>query len=306
MKSSNAVVLRPGTWPAFVASLLMVSGLLVACDAMNPVENVTFENPIDPGADPGIFVVPDTRITGGPGNDDTVYSNEVTFTWDANEDERAMLFQVRITGVGWPDTWSDWDGERSLFLGNLDETDYTFEVRSGLDPGSGDPKHQDDTPASVSFNVDAMQGPALRMTPTYQVQDINNTFSVDIVAEDISDLTMAQIRIIFNSNLLQYDNYTYGSFLSSNGGDPLGWPNPEVDQNAGFVEISFGITKLIAGASSPGVSGTGVILTVHFRAINSGAANIDFRFADTLLRNYLNDPILISTSDLRGALVIIR
>lgn len=301
MKSSNAVVLRPGTWPAFVASLLMVSGLLVACDAMNPVENVTFENPIDPGADPGIFVQPDTRITGGPGDGSTINTNEVTFTWDANDDERAMLFQVRITGVGWPDTWSDWGGERSLFLGNLDETDYTFEVRSGLDPGSGDPKHQDETPESRTFTVDAMQGPALRMTPTYQVQDINNAFSVNIVAEDISDLTMAQIRIIFNSNLLQYDNYTYGALLTSNGGNPMQF-DPDIDQNAGFVEFSFGI----AGGSPLGVSGTGVILTVHFRAINSGAANIDFRFADTLLRNYLNDPILISTLDLRGALVIIR
>ncbi len=301
MKSSTTAALRPGPWPAFVASLLMVSGLLFACDAMNPVEEITFKNPVDPGADPGIFVVPDTRITGGPGNDDTVFSNEVTFTWDAGDDERAMLFQIRITGVGWPDTWSDWGGERSLFLGNLDETNYIFEVRCGLDPGSGDPEHQDDTPASVSFNVDAMQGPALRMTPTRQVLDINNTFSVDIVAEDVSDLTMAQIRITFDSNLLQYDNYSYGSLLTSNGGNPMQF-DPDIDQNAGFVEFSFGI----AGGSPLGVSGTGVILTINFRATNSGAANIGFRFADTLLRNSLNAPIPISTSDLRGALVIIR
>ncbi len=301
MKLSNAVVLRPGSWPAFVASLLMVSGLLVTCDAMNPVEDINFENPVDPGADPGIFVQPDTRITGGPGDGSTINTNEVTFTWDANDDERAMLFQVRITGVGWPDTWCDWGGERSLFIGNLDETDYTFEVRSGLDSDSGIPDYPDETPESRTFTVDAMQGPALRMTPTYQVQDINNTFSVDIVAEDVTDLTMIQIQIIFDPNLLQYaDNYAFAPFLTSNGGSILNF-NPEVDQGAGIVEFNFGI----AGASPPGVSGTGVILTVHFRATNSGTASIGFRFANTHLRNHLNNGIPISTSDLRGALVII-
>ncbi len=297
MKPSTNVVSRLGHWSAFIASFLLVTGLLAACEAIQAPEDIIFDNPVDPGGD--VFVPPTTTITSGPADGSTVNTDLVTFTWDGNAN--ATLFQVRITGIGWPGTWGQWGPQRSFALGNLDEMDYTFEVRSGYPTDSGDPVFIDDTPESVTFTVDAMQGPALRMTPTRQQQSINATFPIDIVAEDVTDLTMTQIRIAFDSNLLQYaDNYTFGSFLTSNGGDVLQF-TPYVDQGAGIMEFNFGI----AGASPPGVSGTGVILTVYFRAINSGTANIGFRFADTFLRNHLNSGIPISTSDLRGALVII-
>lgn len=298
MKPSNTVVLRQGHWPAFVATLLLFTGVLAACDAMNPVEEITFENPVDPSGD--AFVSPTTTITGGPSDGSTVSTEEVTFTWEGNDN--ATLFQVRITGGEWDGTWGQWDTHTSLLIGFLDEVGYTFEVRSGYPSDSGDPVEIDETPESVSFTVDAMQGPALRMTPTRLTESVNNTFSIEIIAEDVVDLTMTQITIRFNSSFIQYaDSYTYGSFLTGNGGSILEFPS-YVDQGAGVVEFNFGI----AGANPPGVSGTGTIMTVFFRGTSSGSSDMTFGAANTLLRNHLNQGITITAGNLRGARIIIQ
>lgn len=298
MKLSTNVVLRPGHWPVFVASLLLVAGILAACDAMQPVEEITFDNPVDPGGDE--FVPPTTTITSGPADGSTVSTEEVTFAWEGNDD--ATLFQLRITGGEWDGIWGQWDTHTSLMLGFLDETDYTFEVRSGYPAESGDPQEIDETPESRSFTVDAMQGPALRMTPTRLTESVNNTFSIDIIAEDVVDLTMTRITIRFDPGFIQYaDSYTYGSFLTGNGGSILEYPS-YVDQDSGIVEFNFGV----AGANPPGVSGTGTIMTIQFRGTISGSSDITFGAANTLLRNHLNQGISITAGDLRGARIIIH
>jgi len=292
---------KPGLWPASVAVLLLVTGFLTACehftDALSPVEPPEFENPIDPGGSE--FVPPTTMITEGPSDGSTVTTDQVAFTWQGNEN--ATLFQVRITGGEWDGSWSSWSGMQSLTLDFLDELTYTFEVRSGY-PSSGDPEHVDDTPESRNFTVDAVQGPALRMSPTRIHTPNNTTFDLQIIAEDVSDLTMTRIRIRFNTGFLQYaDSYAFGSFLTSNGGSILEF-DPFIDNVTGIVELNFGV----AGANPPGVSGTGTILTVSFRAVGTGTTDVIFGPANTLLRDHLNQGISITTQDLHGARVIIQ
>jgi hypothetical protein len=290
---------KPGHWPAIFAALILVTVFLAACDALAPVEEITFENPIDPAGSE--FVPPTTTITGGPSDGSTVTTNSATFDWTGNKSD--MHFRYRMSGGEWAGTgWSPWGTQQSYTMDFLDELSYSFEVQAGYANDPGDPTEVDDTPESRDFTVDAVQGPALRMSPTRIHAPNNTTFDLQIIAEDVTDLTMTKIRIRFNPGFLQYaDSYAFGSFLTSNGGSILEF-DPFIDNLTGIVELNFGV----AGANPPGVTGTGTILTVSFRAVGTGTTDIIFGPANTLLRDHLNQGITITTQDLHGARVIIQ
>jgi hypothetical protein len=113
---------------------------------------------------------------------------------------------------------------------------------------------------------------------------------------------MSKVVIRFNASMIQFtESFTYGTFLTSNGGSVLEF-DPVIDNGSGYLEFNFGI----AGANPPGVSGTGVILTLQFRGINPGSSDVTFGVTNTLLRNHDNNTITITSSDLYGARVIIQ
>ena len=299
MKPLIKKVPRLGLWPACAAALILITGALTACtEALTPVEEPVIDNPIDP-QNPD-YDPPTVTITGGPSDGSTVSNDQVTFTWQGNKTN--LRFRFRITGGEWDGTWQSWSTQTSYTLDYLDELSYTFEVQSGDANDPDDPVQVSDTTDSRTFTVDAVQGPALRMSPTRTYSSTNSTISLDIVAEDITDLTMTRVRIQFNSSLLQFEgSYSFGSFLTSNGGDVLNF-DPYVDNVSGIVEFNFGV----AGASPPGVSGTGTILIVDFRATGTGTTDVTFSPTYTLLRNDDNNPITIASSDLYGSRVIIQ
>ncbi|MCK4771679.1 MAG: hypothetical protein KAT18_02065 [Candidatus Latescibacteria bacterium] len=290
---------KPGHWPASVAALLLVTGFLTACDALAPVEEITFENPIDPSGSE--FVPPTTTITGGPSDGSTVTTNSATFDWTGNKSD--TRFRYRMSGGEWAGTgWSPWGTQQSYTMDFLDELSYSFEVQAGYANDPGDPTEVDDTPESRDFTVNAVTGPALRLSPTRIHSPNNTTFDLQIIAEDVTDLTMSKITIRFNSGMLQYaDSYSYGTFLTSNGGS-VQYFDPVIDNVSGLLEFNFGI----AGGSTAGVSGTGMILTISFRGTSTGTTDVTFGAANTLLRNDDNNPITITPSDLYGARVIIQ
>ena len=139
---------------AFIAGNLLA---VTSCDMVVPPEEESeYDNPRDP-ENPDTYVAPLTTITSGPSEGSTVNTSTVTFEYESNAD----LFQTRIDSG----SWSVWSSALSTTFEYLDEGPYTFEVRSAYDPGTGAPTDIEETPKSVTFIVNAVTGPSLRLSP---------------------------------------------------------------------------------------------------------------------------------------------
>jgi len=297
MKTSSHSAVRIGLWSTAIAALLLTAGILAACDALTPPESPIYNNPVDPGG--STFVPPTVTITGGPQTGDTVSTRSVTFTWTGSSN--AILFQTRVLGHEWLSDWSPWSEDTSQTLIGLDESQYQFRVRGGIPSSSGDPQSGFiSDPASRTFTVDAIQGPALWLSPVLSLASLNGNFDLNVYAEDVTDLTMVKLRIRFDAGRLQYTTKSDGPFLLSNGGTLLQF-DPIIDNGAGLVEFEMGV----AGANPPGVTGTGIIITLTFQAVGTGQTDVTFGLANTLLRDHLNAEITLTSQDLYGARVIV-
>ncbi len=276
-------------WTTIASGLLIALFLIMgslSCDTLllppEPEEPV-YDNPIDPG-NPA-YVAPQTTITGGPAQGSTISQNSATFTWSGNA--TGMLFQYRLNAS----QWSPWAGDLSVLLQYLDEAPYTFEVRGAYNPGVGNtPTLIDDTPASRSFTVNAVTGPALRLSPTLTLTSVNDTFDLNLIAEDVSDLMMVSTVIRFNTARQQVVSLTNGSFLTSTGGSIAVYNT--YDNDAGVIEVNMAT----ATGSPPGVSGTGTVLTIRFRQINAEDGLIWFAAGSSVMRDSDNDPITITAT----------
>jgi hypothetical protein len=215
----------------------------------------------------------------------------VTFAWSGNR--AGMLFQGRLNGSA----WTPWSNATSIILRYLDEGEYTFEVRAGYPSGTAaDPSDFDDTPATRSFTVDAVAGPSLRMSPLVQQVSVNGTFQVELIAEEVSDLMLITSTLHFNTSHLQVLSLVEGPFLTSTGGSIASYNG--FDNVAGTIEVNMAT----ATGSPPGVSGSGVVLTINLQVKAIRESSVTFETAVTHLRDHLNQTITVNR--LVSALVV--
>ena len=121
----------------------------------------------------------------------------------------------------------------------------------GFEPG---------TQYTVSMGV----GYIFSQTPIH----IGDTFTLDIRAEDITDLAGWQFDITFDLAILEAINVSEGDFLKTDGGTTF-------FQGGSIDNASGKITGLSAARlSTQGVSGTGVLLQVRFKAKSAGETEL--------------------------------
>jgi hypothetical protein len=282
---------RSGIRPTLLLGILLLVGGLAACTAIVPPEpeDPVYDNPQDPdGSD---YVAPETTITTGPAEGATVGTSEVTLAWSGNRS--GMLFQGRLNGSA----WSPWSNATSITLSYLDEGDYTFEVRAGYPSGTAaDPSDIDATPASRGFTVDAVHGSSLRLSP--RAIEVNNgsSFQIALIAEEVSDLMLVATTLHFDTLHLRVLSLAEGPFLTSTGGSIASYNG--FDNVAGTIEINMAT----ATGSPPGVSGSGVVLTITFQVKTIRESTVTFDAAFTRLRDHLNQAITINS--LVSALVV--
>ena len=219
---------------------------------------------------------PDTEILSGPSEGEEIDSEEVRFTFAGRNIEGPVEFSYRITG----EDWSPWSGETDAVFGGLDESslvgEYTFEVRSRSFAGD-----VDETPAERRFAVDAIRGPALWLRPRAAEVDVGAEVTLEIVAEEMVNLMLAHLFIGFDAVRLELaDVKASRAFWEQNGGE-LVWLVPAADAVDGLVEVSAGVGT----GDPPGVSGTGILGTLTFRAMAAGTARVTVD-----LRTELRDP----------------
>ena len=104
-----------------------------------------------------------------------------------------------------------------------------------------------------------------------------DTFTFDIRAEDVIDLAGWQFDIVFNPTILEAVNVTEGNFLKTDGGTTF-FQSGSIDNASGKIT---GLSAI--RLSDPGVSGTGLLLQVRFKAKSAGETELtlhNFQFGD--------------------------
>ena len=227
---------------------------------------------------------PDTKIVSGPSDGETVQVLPVVFAFQEVGIEGTVEFSWRLNTAGQQGSWSAWSKQTQASLDALDESsfagEYSFQVRSTSVAGD-----VDSTPASRRFIVDAIQGPALWLTPREVETASGSEFQLQIVAEEVTDLMLAHLVVKFDPSKLELVSVeAVTEFFQKNGGT-LVWPEPRFGNN--FVDISTGV----ALGNPPGVDGTGTIGLLKFKAKASGTTQVEFDPDETELRDHNNGKI---------------
>ena len=100
---------------------------------------------------------------------------------------------------------------------------------------------------------------------------LGDTFTLDIRAENITDLAGYQFDIAFDPAILEAINVSEGNFLKTNGGTTF-FQSGSIDNAAGKIT---GLSA--ARLSTQGVSGTGVLVQVRFKAKSAGETELALR-----------------------------
>ena len=156
------------------ATLILVC--IVSCESPDSVLEGNSFDPNDPSYQP-----PETTIVGGPEVGEIVGDADVAFSWNGNEG--VTEYSYRLDEAARPDqgVWSGWAPATSATFELLNEGDYTFSVKARYPTGI-----QEAQPKTRTFTVDAVEGPALMLYPRSQTVQVGETFSVQVMLEDVS------------------------------------------------------------------------------------------------------------------------
>ena len=236
--------------------ILIIALMLIGCPGT--LEEPEWNNPTDP--DLPTFVEPETIIDNGPLNDAVVNDHTVTFQFSGNEN--VVEYSWLLNGSD----WSDWNTVNSITFDYLDEGDYEFQVK-----GRYNDIEEDGSPALRVFTIDAVQGPALRFLPRKVIIASDEIFSVDIIAEEVTNLSGMQIIIPLSGGLelINYQLYESGTdFLSKSCNQFLSIVD---DTNSEFKAVIGRVSDTL-----PGVDGTGEIIRLTLKYTGTIDASLTF------------------------------
>ncbi len=233
---------------------------LSACDVLTtPVEHENpDDNPIDP--DNPEYVPPLATITVGPVSGSIIDTDEVMFCWCGNTED--CLFSYKLNN----NPWSPWDADTTVSFNYLDELDYLFQLKASYPTGS-----EQAVPETVTFTVDAIEGPALWLYHKKVKTTVNDTFSVYVVVEEVNDLAMAAVNLNFNPEYLQIQSYE----ILENDSVLAGKQVIQVDNHDNDIG-KMTVYLALVSSENASVSGTGSIIRIVFRSLKQGITEIEF------------------------------
>ena len=284
-KRCQLLFLKEAGFPLYLAGLVLVSAILLlpACDSLvstitEPPIDPPIDNPIDPDPDNPSFIPPSTTIL-SPSSSSTHTTDIVVVSWEGNSGVAA--FQDSMAGG----SWSAWSNVTSKTFGPLDEGNYTIFIRAAYDTSIT--ALIEDSPASVTFTVDAVQGASLRFSPPYLEGGLTGDINLSLVAEDVSNLMMVKAVFTYDPSVITLDIWSESNFLTGNSGSILSYY--DVDNVAGRCEINLSVVE----GSPAGVTGTGTLINLTFSGTAAGLSTLAFVSAETEMRDPSNLPISI-------------
>jgi general secretion pathway protein D len=109
---------------------------------------------------------------------------------------------------------------------------------------------------------------SVTLTPANSSQTVGSTFQVAVTVQNGQDIFAVPMQIQFNPNVLQLQNVDPGPYLSKDGR-----PGTVVHRDDGNGMVTIGATRM---PKAPGVSGTGSVCTLTFKAVGQGDSTISF------------------------------
>ena len=172
------------------------------------------EDPVFPSNDD------EPRITiTNPTDGDTFSTSSITIEW-IRENENARIFDYKLEYVDSPITtdwidphiWTEWDttSATSIDFSHLDEGEYIFYINGRYDLDNVGAEH------TISFMVDAITDPALRIYPMHQQVAINESFYIFVYAETMENLVGSEIDLEYDITKLEYESSSSGCDIDSN------------------------------------------------------------------------------------------
>ena len=225
------------------------------------------DNILDPGS--GEYTEVETLITEGPSEGSVITSSSTTFSYTGGPlvvgYSHRLYFESNISD------WSDWATDTAVTYENLDEGEYTFQVK-----GKYSESDIQSVPTERSFIVDAVSGPSIRVFPqvTY-VETSSSKFQIDIIAEDLGEnsppVSGIELEIAYDFQKLDVFNSApiiKGELINNYPGMDL-----LIDElGEGSITITIGVTE---GFNSIGLTGTGILFSIELKALSSGQSNFD-------------------------------
>ena len=138
--------------------------------------------------------------------------------------------------------------------------------------------------------------------PAVKRTNVGDTFTLDLIVEDVVNLAGWQIDIAFNPQVLGTVSVTEGDFLSKDGGNTF-FLGGTIDNTFGTVT---GVNQVFLGDG--GVSGAGKLLSITFEAKASGKGRLQLRNlalgsanGDDIRYELVTNPITVGASrDVNG------
>ena len=234
--------------------------ILLFINCTQTPEEPEWENPVDPESP--AYILPETYITSGPTELSEVDNHTVTFIFSGNENITEFSYKIDSQD------WSPWQVDTVATLDYLDEGEHIFQVK-----GRYNIEEEDTSPDSRTFIVNAVKGPALMFFPRKIIVAINSIFTIDIFAEEVSNMMGVYIEIPLNGLPLELIGYQVydgsGDFLLKNGGQLL-----TLDETSDNI---LKINLALATADPAGLDGTGKLVELEVRF--TGNENIEMPFS---------------------------
>ena len=97
--------------------------------------------------------------------------------------------------------------------------------------------------------------------------DTGDSLTASVEIEGVEDTFYAAFDLTYDPTIVEYQSATEGKFLSRNGADPTSFQVAQDQTGSG--RLTVGVTRL--GNIGP-VSGSGSLLTLHFKAVGPGTS----------------------------------
>ena len=199
---------------------------------------LTCERP--PIPDPGISIIQPSFYT-------TFDTSSVTFIWEANED--ANEFSYSLDNI----VWSDWFEATTLTLHYLDEGEHIIWINARFSD-----LYESDNSLEVTFEVDAIQGPSLRLFPLLRKANIGVMDTVYVFVEDVENVMATELEIAYDPGSLDPDSIrVIGDSLFTDFGTKAIMIQ-EHDRAQGLFHLNLGV------ADEEGISGSGAVILIEF------------------------------------------
>jgi len=196
------------------------------------------------------YVVPYATILAAFSSGDTLTTAEVLLQWTGSVVD-SCLFTWSVDSL----IFSDWTEDTLVVLPPLDEGWHIFELRAKYINGI-----EQEINASITFFINAITGPALRLTPAYQKVILNNPFIVDVWLEEVANWSGGRITIVWDHMLAHVEQFMLADqsaeFLSQNNSTIVS----RVDEYPDSLVIDIGLVDDLL----TGISGSGKIASIDF------------------------------------------